>query len=388
MQERAQTGEGPTRPGDRTGTGARPLLLAGIGVVCFVVLLALVWHASDTLLLIFAGLLFAVFLDGLTHYLGRVVPLGHGVRLAIVTVLLSALFLGLLGLGGATLSQQAGSLGRTLQQQAGEVSTWLKQRGIDLPLPQSDRDGGKSDGGKSEGGKSGDGRTSSPLGGELPSPGSLLSDAGSVLGRASTIVFGVFGAIGNVFVVIVLGVFVAADPRSYRDGLLRFVPPRHRARAATVADDLGTTLRHWLFGQLVIMAAIFVCVWLGLSLLGLDGALILGLQAGLLCFIPTVGALVAGLVIVLASLASGLKGVIGAVAVYLLVQALESYVLTPFVQKKAIDIPPATIFAGQILLGVLFGLWGIALALPIMAVAKVLLDRLYVEDTLGESAEA
>ncbi len=197
-----------------------------------------------------------------------------------------------------------------------------------------------------------------------------------------------FGAIGNVFVVIVLGLFVAADPKTYRDGLLRFVPPRHRARAATVADDLGTTLRHWLFGQLVIMAAIFVCVWLGLSLLGLDGALILGLQAGLLCFIPTVGALVAGLVIVLASLASGLKGVIGAVAVYLLVQALESYVLTPFVQKKAIDIPPATLFAGQILLGVLFGLWGIALALPIMAVAKVLLDRLYVEDTLGESAEA
>ena len=134
------------------------------------------------------------------------------------------------------------------------------------------------------------------------------------------------------------------------------------------------------------MAAIFVCVWLGLTLVGIDGALILGLQAGLLCFIPTIGALVAGIIIVLASLASGLKGVIAGLAVYLLVQTLESYVLTPFVQKRALDIPPATLFAGQILLGVLFGLWGVALALPLMAIAKVLLDRLYIEDTLGEDA--
>lgn len=222
------------------------------------------------------------------------------------------------------------------------------------------------------------------MAGGLPSPGTLLSGAGSVLGQASTVALAVFGAIGNVFIVVVLGLFVAADPRTYRDGLLRFVPSRHRTHAASVADDIGITLRHWLFGQLVVMAAIFVCVWLGLSLVGIDGSLVLGLQAGLLCFIPTIGALVAGIIIVLASLASGLKGVIAGLCVYLLVQTLESYVLTPFVQKRALDIPPATLFAGQILLGVLFGLWGVALALPLMAVAKVLLDRLYLQDTLGE----
>ncbi|MEH3145557.1 MAG: AI-2E family transporter [Methylobacterium frigidaeris] len=382
MQGHASAGQERRGDGERPPTGARPLLLAGIGVVCFVVLLALVWHAADTLLLIFAGLLFAVFLEGLAHYLGRLLPLGHGIRLGLVTVVLAGLFLGLLGLGGATLSQQAGSLGRTLQQQAGEVRDWLKQRGVDLPLPQLHQDG--SDQGADPQKKA---SSPSPLGSELPNPGSLLSDAGSMLGRASTIVFGIFGAIGNIFVVIALGLFLAADPRAYRDGMLRFVPGRHRPRAAEVADDIGRTLRHWLFGQLVIMAAIFVCVWLGLWLVGIDGALILGLQAGLLCFIPMIGTLVAGVVIVLAALASGLKGVLGAIAVYLVVQALESYVLTPFVQKQAIDIPPATIFAGQILLGVLFGLWGIALALPLMAIIKVLLDRLYIEDTLGEPAE-
>ncbi len=111
-----------------------------------------------------------------------------------------------------------------------------------------------------------------------------------MLGQASTVALAVFGAIGNVFIVVVLGLFVAAEPRTYRDGLLRFVPSRQRTHAASVADDIGITLRHWLFGQLVVMAAIFVCVWLGLTLVGIDGSLVLGLQAGLLCFIPTIGA--------------------------------------------------------------------------------------------------
>ncbi|AWN53623.1 AI-2E family transporter [Methylobacterium sp. 17Sr1-1] len=360
----------------------RSLVLAGIGVVSFTAVLLLAWHAADTLLLIFAGILCAVFLDGLTHYLGRVIPLGHGARLATVSVLLALLVLGMVGLGGATVAGQAQRLGETLQKQSGTVKSWLDARGIDtrfLDFGKLKEAAAQRDPNSAE-----DGRQKGPSG--LPSPGTLLSGASSVLGQASTVALAVFGAIGNVFIVVVLGLFVAADPRTYRDGLLRFVPSRQRTHAASVADDIGITLRHWLFGQLVVMAAIFVCVWLGLSLVGIDGALVLGLQAGLLCFIPTIGALVAGIIIVLASLASGLQGVIAGLCVYLLVQTLESYVLTPFVQKQALDIPPATLFAGQILLGVLFGLWGVALALPLMAVCKVLLDRLYIEDTLGEDA--
>jgi predicted PurR-regulated permease PerM len=377
-QEAARAASAGPRPAAWTNT--RSLVLAGIGVVSFTAILLLAWHSADTLLLIFAGILCAVFLDGLTHYLGRVIPLGHGARLAIVSVLLALLVLGMVGLGGATVAGQAQRLGQTLQQQSGTVKSWLDARGIDTRF----LDFGKLKEAAGQGRPAEEDRPKGPSG--LPSPGTLLSGAGSVLGQASTVALAVFGAIGNVFIVVVLGLFVAADPRTYRDGLLRFVPSRQRTHAASVADDIGITLRHWLFGQLIVMAAIFVCVWLGLSLVGIDGALVLGLQAGLLCFIPTIGALVAGIIIVLASLASGLQGVIAGLCVYLLVQTLESYVLTPFVQKRALDIPPATLFAGQILLGVLFGLWGVALALPLMAVAKVLLDRLYIEDTLGESA--
>ncbi len=86
------------------------------------------------------------------------------------------------------------------------------------------------------------------------------------------------------------------------------------------------------------------------------------------------GALIGGLIIVLASLASGWVAAASAFVLFLGVHALESYILTPIIQRQALDIPPATLFAFQILLGVVFGLWGLALALPLMAIVKVIID--------------
>ncbi len=390
-QDGTRPPDGPVGP----WRGAGPLALSGIGVVCFCVALALAWMAADTLLLIFAGVLLGGFLDGLTRGLGYVLPISRGLRLTLASLALAAAVAGFAGLGGATVAQQGRDLGRTVSTQAGTVKDWLQQRGIDVPFPgdgggqpgqdQSDRD--RNDSGRDAGRDAGKGGLGGFASSILKNSGSLISDAGSFLGPAATVVLGLFNALGNIAVIVFLGLAFAADPGSYRDGLLRFVPPRKRPRGAAVLDGAGETLRHWLFGQLLTMTVIFLCTWAGLAFLGIGGALILGLQAGLLAFVPTIGPLVAGVVILLASLGSGLNGVLGALGVYLAVQCLESYGLTPFIQKRALDIPPATIFAGQLLLGVIFGLWGIALALPLMAVIKVLLEQIYVEDTLGEPAD-
>ena len=128
------------------------------------------------------------------------------------------------------------------------------------------------------------------------------------------------------------------------------------------------------------MAAVFAVTSIGLSIIGIPGAFILGIQAGLLAFIPTVGAIIGGLIIVLASIASGWVAVVSAFVLFLGVHALESYILTPLIQRQAIDIPPATLFAMQILLGIVFGLWGLALALPLMAIAKVVILHLRDEE--------
>ena len=131
------------------------------------------------------------------------------------------------------------------------------------------------------------------------------------------------------------------------------------------------------------MAAVFFVTWVGLAIIGIQSSFILGIQAGLLAFIPTVGAILGGLIVVLASLASGWVAALSAFILFLGVHALESYVLTPIIQRQALDIPPATLFAFQILLGVVFGIWGLALALPLMAIAKVMIDHFKAEKTRG-----
>jgi predicted PurR-regulated permease PerM len=115
--------------------------------------------------------------------------------------------------------------------------------------------------------------------------------------------------------------------------------------------------------------------WTGLKIIGVQSSFILGIQAGLLTFIPTVGALVAGLIVVLASFASGWVAAASAFVLFLGIHTLESYILTPMLQRQALEIPPATLFSFQILLGVVFGIWGLALALPLMAVVKVVIDQ-------------
>ena len=108
----------------------------------------------------------------------------------------------------------------------------------------------------------------------------------------------------------------------------------------------------------------------------------------MLAFIPTIGALIGGLIVVLASLASGWVAGASAFALFMGVHALESYILTPIIQRHALDIPPATLFAFQILLGVVFGIWGLALALPLMAIAKVMIDHFKAEKSAPDAASA
>ena len=199
------------------------------------------------------------------------------------------------------------------------------------------------------------------------------------------LLLGTVSAVGNFFIVLFLGLTFAAQPSVYRNGLLFMAPARHRARATVIVDRIGETLERWLIAQMLTMAAVFLVTWIGLALIGIQSSFILGIQAGLLAFIPTVGALLAGLIVVLASLASGWVAALSAFILFLGVHALESYILTPIIQRQALDIPPATLFAFQILLGVVFGIWGLALALPLMAIAKVMIDYFKAEEARAGS---
>lgn len=342
---------------------AASIALGGCGIVAFAALLAVAWHAAATILLLFSGVLFGVFLVALSDMLGRLIGGPHALRLVLVCVFLTGLFASVLALGGATIAQQATALSDTIRSQVRTVRTFLEERGVETNFLNLDQAPNASQG------------PATPP--NLPSASTIASGTTAIITQTWRLLSGLFEAVGNIGIIVLLGLLLATQPGLYRKGLLRFVPSRYAAEATRLADDIGETLRRWLMGQLMTMGFIFIITWIGLELIGVPGALVLGFISGLLAFIPNVGAVLAGILIVLASLGSGWAAVAGAFGLYLLVQFLEGNIFTPLIQRHAIDIPPATLFAAQIFLGFLFGLWGLALALPLIAIINVALKHLY-----------
>lgn len=364
--------------------------VGGIGIVLFAALLTFTWYFAATLFLIFAGMLLGVALNAMTHKLGYVVKLPHALRLTVVCLVLAGMLSGVVFLGGATIAKQATVLSDTIKSQLVNVKAFLEKNGIDTSYLEL--------GNLTAPAASSTQETSvttvtpaapaTPVPHSLPSAGAIASGGGAIVSQTLKVLLGTVSAVGNFFIVLFLGLAFAAQPAVYRTGLLYMAPARHRVRATAIVDRIGETLERWLIAQIVTMLAVFFVTWLGLTIIGIQSAFILGIQAGLLAFIPTIGALIGGLIVVLASLASGWVAGFSAFVLFMGVHALESYILTPIIQRHALDIPPATLFAFQILLGVVFGIWGLALALPLMAIAKVMIDHFKAEKSPPDGATA
>ncbi|BBB99881.1 putative PurR-regulated permease PerM [Bradyrhizobium japonicum] len=354
------------------------IAVGGIGVVLFAALLTFAWHFAATLFLLFAGMLLGVALNAMTTLLGRLTKLPHALRLAIVCLAMAGLLSGIVFLGGTTIAQQATVLSNTIKSQLGSVKDFLEQHGVDTSYLDFTNAAGEA---KGEG--TAVTTTTTPPSSQshgIPGAGALASSGGAIISQTLKVLLGTVSVVGNFFIVLFLGLAFAAQPSIYRAGLLFIAPAKYRAQATIIVDRIGETLERWLIAQIITMTAVFLVTWIGLAIIGIPSSFILGIQAGLLAFIPTVGAILGGLIVVLASLATGWIAALSAFILFLGVHALESYVLTPIIQRQALDIPPATLFAFQILLGVVFGIWGLALALPLMAIAKVMIDHFKTEE--------
>ena len=355
--------------------------VGAIGAIGFAAAVMFAWYFAATLFLIFAGILLGVALNAMTNLLGRVVRLPHALRLTLVCLVLAGLLAGVVFLGGSTIAQQAKVLSDTIKSQLVNVKAFLEQHGIDASYFDLGNAGTATSSSAST-------TPGAAAGRNIPGADALASSGSAIISQTLKLLLGTVSAVGNFFIVLFLGLTFAAQPGVYRSGLLFMAPAKHRARATVIVDRISDTLQRWLIAQILTMAAVGLVTWIGLALIGIQSSFILGIQAGLLAFIPTVGALLAGLIVVLASLASGWVAALSAFILFLGVHALESYILTPIIQRQALDIPPATLFAFQILLGVVFGIWGLALALPLMAIVKVMIDYFKAEDAAPETAPA
>lgn len=315
--------------------------------------LGLLHLTADVFLLAFLALLLAVGLRGAAAFLSAHTPIPTGWSLGLVSLVLlgSLLLLGLL-----TAPRLAGQV----DELSGKAPEILRQAEASI--------------------------RSHPLGekvlASMRQAAPSLQDAGKHLTKAKRIFSRTFGALANVVILVALTVFLAMSPRMYLDPVIRLFPPRHRSRMREVLDQTGGALRMWLLGRILSMLIISVLTGLGLWWMGVPLALLLAVIAGLLNFIPNIGPVIALIPAVLLALPMGMTTVAMVLGLYTGVQFLESYIFTPIIQKKAVDVPPALLLFSQIIFGVLFGFLGLLLATPLMAVIIVLVRTLYVEDVL------
>ena len=294
---------------------------------------------AQPLLLILGGAIFAVFLDGGTRLLGRALPIPRAWRL-LLTILLGFGFIGwVFWFAGTTIAAQFEDLRVVVTAQFDRVMGFAGSLGLVPKGPPAN------------------------LGAELlGSVGRLTSAVGSAIGAATSVI-----------AMIVIGIFLAAEPRIYDRGIAWMLPLRHRTGFYRIAAHVGFTLRRLLFGRLVGMLFEGVFTWLMLSLGGVPMAALLGLVTGVLAFIPNIGAITSGVLMVAVGFSAGPQQGIYAIFVYFFVQNIDGYLVVPYIARRTVDLAPALVLAMQLLMGALFGILGVLFADPILATLKVVL---------------
>jgi predicted PurR-regulated permease PerM len=208
----------------------------------------------------------------------------------------------------------------------------------------------------------------------------LISDAKSLLGLA--IDGGVY-----LMVIVFIGVYSAFSPQLYLNGVAHLIPHEHRPRAIRICHSIGSTLWRWLLGRLVAMMVVWILNSVALWLLGIPLALVLGLLSGLFNFIPNFGPIAATIPAVLIALMQGQAGptlAVYVIMIHVLVQMIDSNVVTPLVQQRMVSLPPVMIICSQVLFASLVGPLGLILATPIAAAILVVTTSLYIREGLHD----
>jgi predicted PurR-regulated permease PerM len=343
----ARKGRGRFVPSVQTAMGA------GLGITAIVAGAIVLWLTSQVLLLFFAAVFFAVFFAGLGRYLEKNTRFTYQACVAFVLIgLLQLIVLAGLIIGPQVADQSthlSDELPKAYHQLLGQMkaSVWgghlyaVAQRAM-----AASKDGNWQ---------------------------SMMKFAGLTI-----------HGLGGLLFAIVIGVFLAFEPELYRNGFLALFPKARRKRLGEVLDELGFTLWWWLMGQLVTMATMGVFIGTGLALLGVPLAGTLGLIAAILCFIPSLGMIIAVIPAIMLGLTKSPTMGLWVALLYLGVQLVEANVITPLVQRKAISLPPAFVLGSELLMGLLLGGAGLAFATPLVAVGLVLVNTLYIQDVLGE----
>ncbi len=306
------------------------------------VLTGLAIYLAEPLLVIFGGMVFAAMIDGGARLLGRILPIGRGWRVAIVMIAATAFLIWTSIYAGSQIAAQAAALPAIIQSQVMRGLAWLQSHGAAI---------------------------------DVSSIQGLVERLLSSVGQLSSAVGGLLGGFTTAFLIAVLGIYFAAEPQLYRRGVAWLLPRGEREGFEHTAQAMGFTLRRLLFGRLVGMFVEGVGTWLLLAIYGVPMAGLLGLLTGLLAFLPNIGAPISGVLMVLVGFSGGTDMGIYCIIVYVVVQTVDGNLIVPMIAKRTADLAPALVMGMQLIMGALFGILGLALADPLLAMIKVALEH-------------
>jgi predicted PurR-regulated permease PerM len=316
-------------------------------IVCLaLIILLFVRVAFNILLMTFTGVLIAVYFHGLADFISQKTKINRKLSLFISIAGTILLFAAMIWVIGATIQEQAAQLSRTLPQTVSAAKTKM---------------------------------AASPTGQKILEYTSG-DNSKKMLDTASTFFSSSFGVVGDLYIILFLGIFFTADPSLYKNGLLSIFPPQFQADDGSIIwNRISTALKAWIKTKLISIVLITIVVALGLMIIGLPGTLVLGLIAGLLDIIPNFGPVIAMIPGVLLGLMISPKIAVIAALIYVACETIVGSIFMPLIQKRMINIPPALTMLSQLVMGVISGLMGIILAVPLLLMLIIVLDELYVK---------
>jgi predicted PurR-regulated permease PerM len=313
----------------------------------------LLWRISQILLILFAAILGAVFLDGLACFAQRRLGLPHAPAIALIIMALLFIIVGFGFVVGPTLMAQSEQLTDLIPQSLNQLWSWAQAHHWDEILIAT-------------------------------KPSRLVPSATDLLGELSGIFSTTIGGLASMLIIIVLAIYLAVSPQLYIDGLIRLLPGRRKDLGREVLAELAHALREWLMGRFVSMFAVAILTAVGLWFIDLPSALALAVLAGLMSFVPYFGPIAATVPALLIALPGWPAVPLWVLLLYTGIQFIEGNLITPLVQRRMVSLPPVTLLVAQITIGFLFGLLGLLLATPLAVVIIVLVQILYIRNVLGD----
>ena len=317
-----------------------------VGIAALLILVILILRvAFNVLLMVLAGSLIASYFHGLGDLIQNKTKIRRKFAMAISVIGSFLLVSAMLWFMGAKIQTQVAALGNSLPHTISTAKAKLAETSIGQKVLDSFSDDNSK---------------------------KLMAAAQSFFSTG-------FGVLGDLYIILFLGIFFTANPSVYKDGILLLVPPDKKLAGKHIIDRISISLKGWLKGMLISILMITVLIAIGLSIIGIPVTLILALITGILETIPNIGSFVAMIPGVLLALTISTNTAMVTALFYIVAQTIVANIVTPLIQNKIIKLPPALTLISQLIMAALSGALGIILAVPLLAIIVILVDELYVK---------